>query len=145
LSTYCCRVIVDLIMAACTKVIFNRTISNFGSLSLFEGFHKPTQQKILIKHYNYYKITDLAQGINELFCQAKLHHSHFCNIIDVLFTERETGYELILCLERLDKDLQREIEDRAYRGQMYGEQELWEFLQGTVEALALAQDLVNCT
>jgi len=127
------------------KVIFGKLIMSVGETSVFEGTYKRTGQKIMIKQYIYPHIAQLTQGINELFCQAKLHHKHFCNIIDVLFTEADAGYELSLCLERLEKDLKNEIEDRVIQGKTYSEPELWEFLQGAVEALALAQDLVNCT
>jgi hypothetical protein len=85
----------------------------------------------------------MLQGLKELFCQAKLSHSHFCDIIDVMFLEKSTGFELTLCLEKLERDLQAEIEERKGSARPYIEEELWKFLQGTVEAMALAQGLVS--
>jgi len=130
-----------------SKVIFGKSLptQTDEKTSIFEGLYKLTQQKIIIKQYRFHEISQLAQGLQELICQAKLHHPRFCSLVDALFTESAAGYELSLYLERLDGDLQKEIESRAIQGKTYSEQELWEFLQGTVEALALAQDLVNCT
>jgi len=112
-------------------------------MSLFEGFHKPTQQNIIIKLYTYQESSKLAQGLKELFCQAKLQHRHFCDIIDVMFREADAGFELCLCLEKLEKDLQKEIEEKKDANSPYTEEELWCFLRGTVEALTLAQAQVT--
>lgn len=128
-----------------SQVIFGKLIREGETANLFEGLYKPTKQKIMIKQYPFRDISHLAQSLKELFCQAKLHHARFCSLTDVFFNENEAGYELLLCLERLERDLEKEIKDRAGRNEEYTEQELWEFLQGTVEALALAQDLVAST
>lgn len=129
---------------ASDKVIFGKLLQSTQQTSIFEGIYKRTNQRIIIKQYKFHQIAHVAQGLKEQFCQAKLHHARFCNILDVLFSESEAGYELCLCLEKLEKDLNREIIEKAHRGDRYREAELWEFLQGTVEALALAQDLVIC-
>jgi len=121
-----------------TSIIFGRTI--LGREDLFEGFHKPTQQNIIIKQYIFPELSKLEQGLKEQFCQAKLRHKHFCDIIDVTCQATPAGFELCLCLEKLEKDLQMEIE--AKKGS-YTEEELWQFLRCTVEAMALAQAQVS--
>jgi hypothetical protein len=60
-----------------------------------------------------------------------------------MFEEKSAGFELILCLEKLERDLQAEIEERKGSARPYTEEELWTFLQGTVGALGLAQSLVS--
>lgn len=111
-------------------------------MSLFEGFHTPTQQAIMIKQYTFPNPSKLAKAIKEQFCQAKLRHSHFCDIIDVEFCENTQGFELCLCLERLEKDLEKEIDNKRESKSQYTEEEIWQFLQCTVEAMALAQTQV---
>jgi len=132
------------IMAA-EKVHFGQPFPRSEQLNIFSGTYTRTGQEIIIKQYTYPQISEFAKCLTEQFCQAKLHHQHICNIIDVLLTESAAGIQLSLCLEKLDTNLESEVQGRADRGERYREEELWEFLQGTVEALALAQDLVKCT
>lgn len=126
-----------------SKVIFEKLIETNHKNNIFEGTYKLTGQKIIIKQSQFHDISQFTQGLQELICQAKLQHRCFCSLIDAFFSESPAGYELNLCMERLDTDLQKEIGNRALRGEMYREQELWEFLQSTVEALALAQSNVS--
>jgi len=126
-------------------VIYRQPLLTFGNMSLFEGYHNPTQQNIIIKHYTFTEPSKLAKGLKEQFCQAKLRHSHFCDIIDVMFSAKETGFELCLCLEKLEKDLQVEIEGKKELKSPYTEAEIWRFLRCAVEAMALAQAHVSPT
>ena len=125
------------------NIIFQKPIRFEENTNIYEGFHKTTKQKIIIKQHTFCSLSKLMQVLKELFCQAKLRHSHFCDIIDVLFQEKPTGYEVSLCLERLERDLEAEIVERKGSAKPYTEEELWKFLQDTVEAMASAQDLVR--
>ena len=125
------------------KVIFGRPLLKHNNFNLFEGIYKPTSQRVLLKHYLFPTLPNLTNTLKDHFCLAKLHHACFFHMIDMILTEKGEGFELVICVERLEKDLQREIKEREGRGEGYEEGELWRVLGGIVEALAYAQGLVS--
>jgi hypothetical protein len=125
------------------KVVFGRPLLKHNNFNLFEGIYKPTSQRILLKHYLFPTLPNLTTTLKDNFCLAKLHHACFFQMIDMMLTEKEEGFELVICVERGEKDLQREIKERERRGEGYGEGELWRFVGVIVEAMAYAQGLVS--
>lgn len=100
--------------------------------------HGPTIAKI----YKFNEFHEVSVIFRELFLQAKFTHPHVCRILDVSLASIDV-FELVLCLERLEKDVAIAIEERVRSRQSYSEEELWEFLQVTAEALCAAQQVVR--
>lgn len=123
-------------------IIFGPLISTATNRNVFLGRLKLTKQEIVIKQYSFHKPAELTQRFNELFCQAKLKHPGICDIINVFLDKKPEEFNLILCLEKLEQDLSNEILRRLGNREWYREEELWEFLQSTVEAMSFAQKQV---
>jgi len=122
-----------------TKLIFGRPLQIHSKWTLFEGTYKPTGQPVLLKQCLCPKLPQLTSSLKEIFRLAKLNHACLFNVIDMIITEKEAGLELVICVERLEKDLQREIVEKAGKKQRYRERELWGVLRDLVQALAYAQ------
>lgn len=103
--------------------------------------HHEIHGDIIAKIFKLESFEESSRVLRELFLQAKFTHTHVCRLLDVYFAEK-SGLELILCLEKLEKDLAKEIEERSKSRQSYSEGELWEFLQITTEVLCAAQNKV---
>jgi serine/threonine protein kinase len=106
---------------------------------VMKGFHKILKRPVVIKFMRFSRITDLNLAVREAFIQAKLNHPLICSALDVNVKEYEGGFELCLCMEEMESDLQAQITDRMGMGQKYGEFELMQFLRGMVDALESAQ------
>lgn len=125
------------------KLIFGRPLQLHSSWTLFEGFHIPTSQPVLLKHCLFHKHSQLAESLTELCHLAQLRHACSFSLIDLVIAEKEAGLELVVCVEKLEKDLQREIMEKVRGKQRYREEELWRFLWKIVKALAYAQQQVS--
>ena len=108
--------------------------------------HHDIHGPIIAKIYKFNNFSEAAYIIREVFLQAKFAHQNVCKILDVTFvTTRLGNYELVLSLEKLEGDLRNEINRRAVRSEEYSEEELWEFLRITTDALFAAQEAVPLT
>jgi hypothetical protein len=102
--------------------------------------------EIIVKLYKLESFGECWRVFRELFLQAKFTHLHVCKILDVYMATSTRGKpELVLCLEKLEKDLAMAIEERSKSHQSYSEEELWDFLQITTEVLCAAQNAVVTT
>ena len=87
--------------------------------------HKSTQQR-------------LSQCLNSALTQAKVQHSHSCDILELQVEFDKNSCTVYQVLESLQGQLTTDIAERRNKQQGYSEKELWRFLLQMAGAVALA-------
>ena len=85
----------------------------------------------------------LSQALNSALIQAKVQHSHTCDVLELHLEFDKNTCSLFQVWEALHTSLREDIDARRAKQQIYTEKELWTFLLQTSDALALAHSKVS--
>ena len=110
--------------------------------AIFEANHS-LYGSVKAKRFKCLDLQALSSALNEAFLQAKLHHKSICQAVDLIVAVADEGYELLICMENLPSDLQKEIKDRGDSNTVYSEAHLMAFAKDLTDALAAAQAAVT--
>ena len=119
--------------------------NNIGTnVSLYMGRNKTSD--IVVKAHEFNLVTEadankrIAQALSTALVQARVQHSHTCDILEVNLRFVKAGANGRLCcvyhvLEVLESDIYKDIQQRKTSKSPYSEAELRDFLIQTSEAL----------
>lgn len=128
--------------AAYDRLTLLQVISMSDTSAIFSASHS-LYGPVKAKRFNCMDLQDLSSALNEAFLQAKLHHTSICQAVDLIVAVADEGYELLICMEDLPSDLQKEIEGRGNSGSQYSESHLIDLAKDLTDALATAQAAVT--
>ena len=101
---------------------------------------------VIIKTYSCYDANKANPVIREAFLQAFVEHPHNCPVFDLCMTWNKPKlryFKLHIVVERLERDLLAESEQRRKANQRYSEEELLRVLKDVTEGLLHAKRMVR--
>lgn len=115
-----------------------RYLKSDKSTEVYEGLYK--SKEVIIKLQYFTTKSDLNRKQEESALQRSTKHPNICKVlksyIDEQFTE---GFKFVMIMEKADKDLEDEIRLRIEPGLKWQEEELINYLNCLIDALALMQ------
>lgn len=123
-------------------------VNTESNVKLFHGVSLSDSKPVVIKCHEFSNINQplvyqkISQVINAAIVQAKVHHPHICEILEVQVEIQEDKCAVMHVLEALESDVGADMYQRRLAGQGYSETELTSFLVQTSTALAHSHSLV---
>jgi serine/threonine protein kinase len=115
-----------------------------GRVQIFRCWDESKNKVVCLKEQACETIREFNTLLKEGLNQTSLYHPGICKLYECFLKQDGSQLKYAIVMEWMDRDLQREIDERAKSDNFWGENDLLEAMYILVDALAYAQEQDIC-
>ena len=108
-------------------------------IAIFEGHFQPLRKPVSVKQYVCASLSNLNTCIKEAQMQIKVESLYIHKLLDITIRGNGSPFKAELIMERLERDLEGDVNERFEQQNPYTEEELLQILVEVLDALIFAK------